>query len=139
MILLIAYKLQARNIVRIFEFFNKWQIWNNTSSVVVVISKADELSKSSNYEDLKIAAENYYNSPVCKNLKDSITQISDAYDFELSVLPYSIGECRFKQFLMDPNFETNSLLHDSSKNLTEWILENTGGENRGGFSGFFSN
>lgn len=132
-------KLQARNIVRIFEFFNKWKIWNNTTSVVVVISKADELSKSSNYEDLKIAAENFYNSSVCANLKESITQTSEEHRFELSVLPYSIGECRFGQFLMDPNFETNSLLNDSSKNLTEWILENTGGENKGGFSGLFSN
>ena len=88
---------------------------------------------------MQVAAENYYNSSTCLNLKNRIDDLARKHGFEVSVLPYSIGECRFGQFLMNPNFETNRLLQDSASNLNQWILENTGGKNSGGFGGIFSN
>jgi hypothetical protein len=130
---------QTRNIVRIFKYFEEWGIWEKTASVVVVVAKADKLSTTADYHAMQVAAENYYNSSTCLNLKNRIDDLARKHGFEVSVLPYSIGECRFGQFLMNPNFETNRLLQDSASNLNQWILENTGGKNSGGFGGIFSN
>jgi hypothetical protein len=130
---------QTRNIVRIFSYFTAWGIWENTSSVAVVITKADKLTPYKDISALKAAAELFYNSPRCANLKNRIDDLARTYRFEVSILPYSIGECRWGQFLMDPSFETNSLLQNSAYELTDWILENTAGGNSGGFKGIFTN
>jgi hypothetical protein len=132
-------KKQCRNIVRVFNYFTEWGIWENTASVAVVITKADMLTDSPDYHALKVAAENFYNSPSCINLKNRIDELSRKHRFELSVIPYSIGACRFGQILLNASFETNRLMGESTKNLTDWILENTGGNNGGGFGGIFSN
>jgi len=130
---------QIRNLVRIFSYFDDWKIWDKTASVGVLISKADKLSNSKEYEALKAAAELFYNSPKCVNLKNRIDERSRKFRFEVNVLPYSIGECRWGQFLLNPDYETNRLLKESAEHLTEWILDNTGGDNSGGFGGLFSN
>jgi hypothetical protein len=130
---------QTRNIVRIFSYFTEWKIWENTASVAVVITKADKLTPSKDISALKAAAELFYNSPRCANLKNRIDDLARTHRFEVSVLPYSIGECRWGQFLMDPYFDSNSMLQNSANELTEWILDNTGGGNSGGFGGLFSN
>ena len=130
---------QTRNIVRIFKYFEEWGIWEKTASVAVVVAKADKLSTNLDYQAMQAAAEKYYNSSTCLNLKNRIDDLARKHRFEVSVLPYSIGECRFGQFLMNPNFETNRALKDSASNLNQWILENTGGNNSGGFGGIFSN
>ena len=132
-------KRQARNIVRVFQYFSDWKIWEKTASVAVVVSKADKLIDSKDYETLKIAVEKFYNSPACINLKNRIDELSKKHRFDLSILPYSIGACKFGQLLLDPAFETNILLEESTKNLNDWILQNTGGSNSGGFGGLFSN
>jgi hypothetical protein len=132
-------KKQCRNIVRVFNYFTEWGIWENTASVAVVITKADMLTDSPDYHALKVAAENFYNSPSCINLKNRIDELSRKHRFELSVIPYSIGACRFGQILLNASFDTNRLMGESTKHLTDWILENTGGNNGGGFGGIFSN
>jgi hypothetical protein len=130
---------QTRNIVRILKYFDEWGIWDKTASVVIVVAKADKLSTTLDYQSMQVAAENFYNSSTCLTLKNRIDDLARKHRFEVSVLPYSIGECRFGQFLMNPNFETNRALKDSASNLNQWILENTGGNNSGGFGGIFSN
>ena len=132
-------KKQCRNIVRVFNYFTDWGIWEKTASVAVVITKADKLIESTDYNSIKTATENFYNSTSCLNLKNRIDELSSRYRFELSVLPYSIGKCRFGQILLNPSFETNQLMEDSTKHLSNWILQNTGGNNGGGFGGLFSN
>jgi hypothetical protein len=91
------------------------------------------------YESLQAAAETFYNSPKCALLKNGIETRSRECRFEVNILPYSIGECRWGQFLLNPDYETNNLLKESAEHLTEWILDNTGGDNSGGFGGLFSN
>jgi hypothetical protein len=130
---------QIRNLVIIFSYFDEWKIWDKTASVGILISKADKLSSSKEYEALKAAAELFYNSPKCVNLKKRIDERSRKFRFQVDVLPYSIGECRWGQFLLNPDYETNRLLKESAEHLTEWILDNTGGDNSGGFGGLFSN
>ena len=132
-------KKQCRNIVRVFNYFTEWGIWENTASVAVVITKADMLTDSSDYHALKVAVENFYNSPSCINLKNRIDELARRHRLELSVMPYSIGACRFGQILLNASFETNQLMEESTKHVTEWILQNTGGNNGGGFGGLFSN
>ena len=130
---------QGRNLGRIFSYFDEWKIWNKTASVGILISKADKLSASMEYSSLQAAAELFYNSPKCSLLKNGIEERSRKFRFEVNVLPYSIGECRWGQFLLNPDYETNRLLKESAEHLTEWILDNTGGDNSGGFGGLFSN
>jgi len=115
---------QIRNLARIFSYFDEWKIWSKTASVGILISKADKLSSSKEYEALKAAAELFYNSPVCANLKIRIDDLSRKFRFQVDVLPYSIGECRWGQFLLNPDFETNTLLLESAKNLTNFYFYN---------------
>ena len=130
---------QVRNLGRIFSYFDDWKIWNKTASVGIIISKADKLTASMDYESLQAAAETFYNSPKCALLKNGIETRSRECRFEVNILPYSIGECRWGQFLLNPNYDSNNLLKESAEHLTEWILDNTGGDNSGGFGGLFSN
>jgi hypothetical protein len=130
---------QCRKIGHLLNYFTEWGIWEKTASVAVVISKADLLTTSTDYDSIKKAAENFYNGTSCLNLKNRIDEVSSTNRFKLSVLPYSIGACRFGQILLNPSFESNQLMADSTRNLSNWILQNTGGYNGGGFGGLFSN
>jgi hypothetical protein len=115
---------QSRNFVRIFSYFDGWKIWDKTASVCILISKADKLSSSKEYEALKAAAVLFYNSPKCANIKNRIDDLSRKFRFQVDVFPYSIGECRWGQFLLNPDFETNTLLLESAKNLTNFYFYN---------------
>jgi len=132
-------KKQSRNIVRIFQYFTEWGIWDKTDSVAVVITKADKLTDSTDYNALKLSAERFYNSSACMNLKNRIDELARTHRFELSILPYSIGECRFGQLLLNYSFETNHLMEESTRNLSEWIVTNTGGLDGGSLGSIFSN
>jgi hypothetical protein len=128
--------VQSQNIVRIFRYFKDWGVLRNTTSIAVAVTKADLLG--SDYSKLGPKVEELIDKK-CANLKARLEEFENEFNLSVEYIPYSIGECRWGPFLMDPEFDSNVLLRSSAEKMTSYILESTAGFKSGGLGSIFSN
>lgn len=126
---------QSSNLVVVLKNLEDMGILDYTDSIYLIVTKADMFNFGiANYQSEadKYIQEHY------KSFYNELSRLSSRYGFSQEILPYSIGECVFKQLIVDYSSRTNEHLRIFPEELSQRVLKLTG-RYKGGFGGFFTN
>ena len=126
---------QSSNLVVVLNNLELMGILNDTDSIYLIVTKADMFDggiAQYNSEAEKYIQEYY------KSFYNRLISLARQYRFSHEILPYSIGECVFRQLLVDYSSKSNEHLRIFPEELSQRILKLTG-RFKGGFGGLFTN
>ena len=126
---------QSSNLVVVLKNLEDMGILDYTDSIYLIVTKADMFNTGiGNYqnESDKYIQEHY------RSFYNELSRMSSKFGFSQEILPYSIGECVFKQLLVDYSSRTNEHLRIFPEELSQRVLRLTG-RYKGGFRGIFTN
>lgn len=126
---------QSSNLVVVLKNLDDMGILEYTDSIYLIVTKSDMFNVGiANYQsEADKYIQEYYRS-----FYNELTRLANKHRFSHEVLPYSIGECVFKQLLVDYSSKTNEHLRIFPEELSQRVLKLTG-RFKGGFGGLFTN
>jgi GTPase SAR1 family protein len=126
---------QSSNLVVVLKNLADMGILEYTDSIYLIVTKSDMFSVG--IADYQIEADKYIQE-YYKSFYNELIGLSEDHGFSYEILPYSIGECIFKQLLVDYSSKTNEHLRIFPEELSQRILKLTG-RYKGGYRGIFTN